>query len=154
MKYDKKKDKKFIAWILLIVWMIFIFYMSSKLGAESSSQSNFVYNIIKYVGINLEGRFAEFSIVIIRKGAHFLEYMILYILGYNIIKRYTKRKAIYIYPLIIVCLYACTDEFHQLFVQGRAGQFIDVCIDTIGGIFGFVIIYTKNIISKIIELKG
>ena len=31
-------------------------------------------------------------------------------------------------------LYACTDEFHQLFVPGRAGRFTDVLIDTTGGI--------------------
>lgn len=151
MEYNKKRSKKIIAWILLIAWMILIFYMSSKSGAESSFQSNFVYDAMRDLGINLDGRFAEFSIVIIRKGAHFLEYMILYILSYNLIKRYTKCKAIYIYPLIIVFLYACTDEFHQLFIKGRAGKFIDVCIDTTGGTFGFIIIYMKNIIIRFIK---
>ena len=31
-------------------------------------------------------------------------------------------------------LYACTDEFHQIFVPGREGAFRDVIIDTCGGI--------------------
>lgn len=152
MEYNKEKSKKVIAWILLIVWMIFIFYMSNKSGTESSAQSNFIYNVIKYMGMNLSGWFEEVSIVIIRKGAHFLEYMILYILSYNLIKRYTKCKTIYIYPLIIVFLYACTDEFHQLFIQGRAGKFTDICIDTIGGTFGLVVIYVKNVVLKFINL--
>ncbi|MDO4536179.1 MAG: VanZ family protein [Clostridium perfringens] len=153
MKYNKERNKKIIGWVLLISWMILIFYMSGKSGEESSSQSNLVYNIIKYIGINLDVRFAEVSIIMIRKGAHFLEYMILYILSYNLIKRYIKCKSVYLYPIIIVFLYACTDEFHQLFIQGRAGKFIDVCIDTVGGTFGFIIIYVKNIVLKFIKLR-
>ncbi len=149
----KEKNKKIVGWILLISWMVFIFYMSSKPGDKSLSQSNFVYNTIKCIGIDLDRGFTGGSIVIIRKGAHFLEYMVLYILGCNILKMYTTRKTIYVYPLIIVFLYACTDEFHQLFIQGRAGKFIDICIDTLGGIFGFIIIYIKNVILKFIKLK-
>ena len=30
--------------------------------------------------------------------------------------------------------YACTDEFHQLFVPGRAGRFTDVLIDSSGAL--------------------
>jgi VanZ family protein len=37
-------------------------------------------------------------------------------------------------------LYAMTDEFHQLFVAGRAGRFIDVCIDTAGAVIGVLIL--------------
>ena len=33
-------------------------------------------------------------------------------------------------------LYACTDEFHQLFTGGRSGEFKDVCIDTGGAAAG------------------
>lgn len=29
-------------------------------------------------------------------------------------------------------LYACTDEYHQLFVPGRSGQLRDVMIDAVG----------------------
>lgn len=38
--------------------------------------------------------------------------------------------------LCFVFLYACTDEFHQLFSDGRSGQIKDVLIDTFGGLFG------------------
>ena len=38
-----------------------------------------------------------------------------------------------------VFLYACTDEFHQLFMDGRAGQFKDVLIDTAGGSTGILL---------------
>ena len=34
--------------------------------------------------------------------------------------------------LALTFFYACTDEFHQLFVPGRAGRFSDVLIDSSG----------------------
>ena len=42
--------------------------------------------------------------------------------------------------LVIVFLYACTDEFHQLFIPGRSGEFRDVMVDTCGGIIGLILI--------------
>ena len=38
-------------------------------------------------------------------------------------------------------LYACSDEVHQLFVVGRAGQVKDVFIDTFGSFLG-VLLYS------------
>lgn len=148
----KNKKKTVIGWIMLLLWMTFIFYMSSKSGSESSTQSNFIYKIINDMGINLGGDFEEVSIIIIRKSAHFLEYMILYILSVNLMNKYNKsNKMIFIYSLILVFLYACSDEIHQLFVQGRAGKFTDVCIDSLGGVFGFLVVYIKNNILKFIK---
>jgi len=43
-----------------------------------------------------------------------------------------------------VFLYACTDEFHQSFVPGRACLFRDVMIDTSGGAFAMIIKYFKK----------
>ena len=74
--------------------------------------------------------------------------MILYILSYNLLRFYVKNNMIYIYALIIVFGYASTDEFHQLFVVGRSGQFKDVLIDTSGGTFGILLVYLKNKFSK------
>lgn len=148
----KNKKKTVIGWIMLLLWMTFIFYMSSKSGSESSTQSNFIYKIINDMGINLGGDFEEVSIIIIRKSAHFLEYMILYILSVNLMNKYNKsNKMIFIYSLILVFLYACSDEIHQLFVQSRAGKFTDVCIDSLGGVFGFLVVYIKNNILKFIK---
>ena len=40
----------------------------------------------------------------------------------------------------ITVLYACSDEFHQLFVPGRAGMIQDVMIDSIGIILALCLI--------------
>lgn len=139
---DNKK-KKIIAWALLLFWMTFIFYMSHQPGNVSSKQSDFVVALFNMLGLDLS-RFGDLATFIIRKSAHFTEYMILCILSYNLLRFYVKNNMIYIYPLIIVFGYASTDEFHQLFVAGRSGQFKDVLIDTSGGTFGIILIYLKN----------
>ena len=36
-------------------------------------------------------------------------------------------------------LYAASDEFHQLFVPGRAGLITDVCIDSAGALLGILL---------------
>lgn len=138
------KRKKIIAWILMILWMAFIFFMSNQVGEVSSKQSGFVVNLFSMLGIDLNSSFGEMSTYIIRKGAHFTEYMILYFLAYNLLRLYINKKKAYFYALVIVFVYACSDEFHQLFVEGRSGQFKDVLIDTSGGAFGLLLTFLKN----------
>lgn len=58
-----------------------------------------------------------------------------------------KREILEVVGFVI--LYAISDEYHQSFIPGRGASFRDVCIDTLGGISGVlvvkVIVYTKNI---------
>ena len=66
---------------------------------------------------------------------------------------YKNCKKNGVITLIIVALYASTDEIHQLFVPGRAGLFTDVLIDTAGGIIGVIVTYfvirgLKRVIEK------
>lgn len=42
--------------------------------------------------------------------------------------------------ILASALYACTDEFHQLFVPGRTGQIFDVFVDTLGATFGCLLV--------------
>ena len=142
----KLTKRKIINLVLLIAWMSFIFYMSGKTAVASTKDSDFVINLINSLGLNFSESFGEFALVIVRKGAHLTEYMILCLLIYNVLSDYIeKNKRIYIYSVIGVFLYACSDEFHQIFVPGRAGRFTDVLIDTSGGIIGtfIVMIYYK-----------
>ena len=61
------------------------------------------------------------------------EYAILTLLGFLTFSFLHGRRS-FLIPIGVNFLYACTDEFHQLFVPGRAGRFTDVAIDTTGGI--------------------
>lgn len=44
-----------------------------------------------------------------------------------------------LYSLLTVMLYASTDEFHQIFVEGRSGKVTDVLIDTCGAALGIFV---------------
>lgn len=127
--------KKRINILLVILWMILIFTMSSFNSTESSNQSNFIVDIITNIfnitNINLLS-------LIIRKLAHFTEYFILGILIYNLIHSYNKKICI---AIIICVLYAISDEIHQLFVPGRSCQLLDILIDTMGSIVGIYLLY-------------
>ncbi|MDU4753179.1 MAG: VanZ family protein, partial [Clostridium butyricum] len=131
-KYFTKK-KYVINLLLIVIWMTFIFLMSNQPAETSDSQSLGIISILSKLGIDMSGIFGDIANFIVRKCAHFLEYMILGFLIINLIKEDLKLKYIVLIVISGVFLYACTDEFHQLFVSGRDGNLRDIFIDTSGG---------------------
>lgn len=126
-------NKKYISVFLVVVWMIVIFMMSSFTASESSDQSNFIVELIVSI---FKFNNIELISLIVRKLAHFIEYFILGLLVFNMIRCYDKR----IYIAIIICvLYAISDEIHQLFVVGRSCQIMDMFIDSIGSFSGILL---------------
>ena len=144
-----KKNRIIFSWILLVIWMIFIFYMSDQPADISNSQSGFVIKLLQSIGIDSSGNNIDLLTTIVRKGAHFSEYAILGLLSYNVMKNYFTKKRARIVAVLIVFFYACSDEFHQLFVSGRAGKITDVIIDTSGGIFSVLVIWMINLKNKL-----
>ena len=56
--------------------------------------------------------------------------------------------------MLFGCLYATSDEFHQKFSNGRTASSKDVCIDTLGVLFGIgLYMLVKKIIITIKEHK-
>ncbi len=53
----------------------------------------------------------------------------------------TEIKHPVVFALAICFTYACTDEFHQLFVPGRASGFLDVLLDTLAAMIIVEIIH-------------
>ena len=77
----------------------------------------------------------------IRKLAHFSIYTLVGILLMSLCMTYElKNIKRFFISLIFGIIYATTDEIHQLFIQGRSGNFIDVLIDTSGVLFGIILI--------------
>ncbi|MCR1953092.1 MULTISPECIES: VanZ family protein [Clostridium] len=141
------KNKKIISWAMLIVWMGIIFFMSHQPGEVSSSQSELVLKIFSFFGIELNQYFGELATLVVRKTAHFSEYLILFLFAYNVSKFYFTTKRARLYSIIFVFLYASTDEFHQYFIPGRNMAFKDVLIDTSGGAIGYLITRIVEIVK-------
>lgn len=155
-----KKNKKqiIISIILVIIWMSIIFMFSNMDTIKSNSTSKEMINKVvdttieasNNIGIIKETPTEEEKQNIInnlnlplRKIMHFTEYLILSLLLLNALTQ-TNIKNKYLITIIICFIYAITDEYHQTFIDGRTGQFIDVLIDTTGSILG-LIIYNKII---------
>ena len=125
--------------------MLLIFLMSSFDATESTNQSNFIVNIITNI-FKIEN--IELLSFIIRKLAHFTEYLILGFLTINMLNKNDISKK-YLISILICIIYATSDEIHQIFVPGRACQIRDILIDSIGSITG-VYLY-KLINTKILK---
>lgn len=140
--------------ILIIIWMCVIFFFSSQPAEESGDLSNsFISKTIVKVyevfngKVDMEKRdeiISKYSYPV-RKAAHFTVYFILGILCFSFFKDFTKYPIIY--SFIVCFLYACSDEFHQYFVNGRYCSFIDVLIDSCGSVISILIsryVFTNN----------
>ena len=139
-----KNKRLVLAWTLLILWMLFIFIMSSFNGVMSGNQSEsiavLIYNLFDISD-------TEKVSLIVRKCAHVSEFFILGILVINLVSKYNV-KHIYLISFIICVLYASSDEFHQLFVPGRSGQVTDVLIDLIGVVLGLLLVFLIRCFRK------
>ena len=83
-KKTKKNEKKYIYIIPAVLWMIFIFYMSSRTGDDSSAVSNpmtdFIVGLFQKVrndSAPVVDRMTGVVEIMVRKGAHMTEYGIL-----------------------------------------------------------------------------
>jgi VanZ family protein len=70
----------------------------------------------------------------IRKIAHVFLYACLALFAFFFFYTFpfSHRWLYFLLPFGVCFLYACSDEIHQLFIDGRHGTFLDVLIDGIG----------------------
>ena len=146
--------KRHFNWILVMGWMIVIFLLSSQAGDVSNENNKFVIYVFNLLGLDLNSIFGTLSNFIVRKASHFTEYFILYILLYRAMnKRKNLDIKVFIGAILIVFLYACSDEFHQAFVPGRGPAFRDVMVDTCGRAYRIFILCTFVSLKKILLLE-
>lgn len=137
----------------LVLWMALIFSFSNQKDVDSSKVSDGfidrtvvkIYKIFnENITIEKENEIIEKYTYPIRKFAHYTLYFILGILSFLVVKDYSINKKLIIYSLLICFLYACSDEFHQLFIIGRSARVLDVIIDTFGSFCSISIFYIFN----------
>lgn len=156
-----ESKKKFLYIIPVIIWMVFIFYMSGKTGQESSGQSGkislFITDLLEKVRQDSPQEMQNLQDIlelVIRKTAHMTEYAILFLLSYLAMVKISMSQSRFYnrsIAVLISLLYACSDEMHQLLVPGRSGRMIDVGIDMAGVLIVLIcMILSKNTKWKII----
>ena len=147
--------------ILLILWMMIIFAFSNQKAVDSSNLSSGLIDrtVVKVYKVFYGDISKEKEEVIIekysypiRKLAHYSLYFILGILSFLVIVDYKNNKKLILYSMFICFLYACTDEFHQLFIVGRSAEIKDVLIDSFGSLTSILLcnfIYLTSKIKKV-----
>ncbi|WP_434309278.1 VanZ family protein [Hominifimenecus sp. rT4P-3] len=149
----KQKEKK-TAWIwffAMIIVMGIIFYFSSQSGDQSSRVSNGFFTFLLRLPPmrwTIENT-PVFEILPLRKWGHLSVYFLLGITSFGFMHQVVGSNGRAAMGAGGICfLYACSDEFHQLFVPGRAGQWKDVGIDSIGYVLGIgiwlLVLYGKH----------
>lgn len=140
-----------VAVVLLVAWCAVIVWFSSGTADESQILSDgVVYKLLAVLQPGFVSLTEAQRIEIIdawsfpiRKLAHFTEYCVLSGLTVHVLYRAKtvfpqlcdlSMTRIFIAAVAFCALYACGDEFHQLFVDGRAGRLFDVGVDTAGAI--------------------
>ena len=154
-----KEQKKRIRVVLVCIWTLVIFAFSLQPGDISSNTSlgfgrwlmeTFCPMLLEYMESLSVDELAQWHHVL-RKCAHFTEYLILGMLAVNgmteILVKVQRWR--WWHPWVYCILVACVDETIQRFVPGRAGMIKDVCLDSAGAWVGvmivFTILYHKNI---------
>ncbi len=120
----------------LVAWMAFIFFAST--GAFAGENTS---RIIRPLLLWLFPEISEEKIALVhfitRKVAHFLEYALLGLLAaraFSSSRQQFLQRRWFLISLLLVVLYALSDEYHQSFVQGRGASIYDSFIDMSGGL--------------------
>lgn len=137
--------------LLTLGLMALIFAFSAQDGTESGGlsqwllQTAFGQTLMRLLPVLTD----EGAALDIRKYAHMAEFAALAVSSCLFFRELLPaHMPKYAFPLCLVfCfLYACSDEFHQTFVPGRAGQFSDVLVDMAGVTAGllFTLLVTRR----------
>ena len=119
---------------MTLAWMMIIFLFSAQNADDSSDTSGkvltFLCGLFGYTPTETMKSTLSF---LVRKAAHMTEFGLLGVMWLGTL-RHGFDNFRYRYPAAFApaSFYAATDEFHQLFVEGRAGQVTDWAIDSTG----------------------
>lgn len=150
MQKYTKKIITVLGLILLAAVYVMIFQLSAEDGESSSVLSMRVTEFLTNAYYKLFAGENSAEVIyaaadgaedIIRKLAHFTEYMAVGFLSYGIAVMWMKNlRAGLIMVLLQLFVSAGADELHQYFVPGRHAAVRDVLIDVSGGVMGIIII--------------
>ena len=138
-----------ITTLLTVSVMIMIFCFSMENSAESDQRSGEISMIFirlfypEYGQMEAASQKELYDRIqfAIRKGAHFTEYLILGFMIRLCFESWFGSKITRPHPVLFICftaglLYACTDEIHQMAIDGRNGAWTDVMVDGAGVLAG------------------
>ncbi len=141
------QGKKRAVWVRTLLWCavalvsLMIFAFSAQNGVSSSKVSSTVLNALIRFLQPLARRLAQGEVTysemeyLLRKIGHLSEFALLGFCLRMLMHTYHVKRA-FIWAWLVGTMYAATDEFHQLFSDGRGASIMDVGIDSVGVCLG------------------
>jgi len=133
-------------WLPVLVWMVFIFGFSSDTMSFQHS-SRIIGPLVHWLFPNVSSEAVNSIVFAVRKAAHVTEYALLALLIWRAVRKPVRPDlrgwsgAQARLALILVVLYAATDELHQTFVPSRQGSVWDVLLDASGAALGLLLLW-------------
>ena len=133
-------------WLPVLLWMGAIFSASGDTKSFERS-SRIIAPLVRFFFPRLQDATVDQIVFLVRKCAHLTEYGVMAVLFWRALRKpargpprpwvWTEARM----AILLVALYATSDEFHQLFVPSRQALVTDVMIDMTGGIAGLLLLW-------------
>ena len=120
----------------LILWMAVIFFASTS-EFSTSNTALLIQPMLRWLFPHISDERIALFHFLVRKAGHFTEYAILALLAaraFSASSHTALRLRWFLAALILVSLYALSDEYHQSFVPSRTSSIYDSLIDIGGGL--------------------
>lgn len=129
----KKKSILVLSWCAVAVICAVIFLFSAQPADTSSEQSSRIIDwLVRVFGV-------QFTDFLVRKAAHISEFAVLALVSsFAFVYSFGSVKKVW-FGALFSLIYSVSDEIHQIFVPGRAGQVRDVFIDSLGIVVGVLV---------------
>lgn len=122
-----------VSWLLVVAWAAVIFFMSAHTGQALSSG---FFGMVKEWAEGLLNSIFGYHEDPLSPICHFMEYLVLGVLLCNALGCHTRATKAVVLAVICASAYGITDEFHQIFVDGRVCDPLDWATDTAGAVLG------------------
>lgn len=144
-------------WLPVLLWMAVIFTASSDAHSYEHSFS-IVGPMLRWLFPNMPQNKIDIIHHVFRKCGHLTEYAVFALLLWRALHVSKSELPAWSWPkvggtLLLVFLFAATDEFHQSFVPTRTPMFSDVLIDTTGGAIGLLVLWFIHHFRKRLQKK-
>jgi len=136
----------YVSLIIVIALLVLIFCLSHQNGEDSTETSGWFTSLLNFIFP------FELTEDFVRTMAHFSEFACLSFFMNNLFVSY-KDKLTPVFACALSFFYAITDEIHQIFVPGRACQFLDMMVDLAGIVSGMIVYSIIYLIIKQIHKK-
>ena len=130
----------------VIIWATLIFIGSGSL-LSSSHTSTFLVRPLHWLFPSASDSSLAVFHFVLRKAGHFTEYAILALLAARALRSSSRellRSSWFWISILLVAVYALTDEWHQSFVPSRTASINDSLIDTAGGLTALIVVWLRD----------